>query len=68
MIWSAIIAKVLTTVMSWVDAGNLRTRMYRQQDQIEMLLTVLEDIERMSREDLVKQYIKTVITDYENTN
>jgi len=30
MIWSLIFAKVLTTVMSWIDAGNLRNKVYKQ--------------------------------------
>lgn len=60
--WSMIIAKVLTTVMSWVDAGNLRNKVYKQAEEAEIMMTALEDIARMSREDNIKQYARTAIT------
>jgi len=56
--WSMIIAKILTTVMSWVDAGNLRNKMYQQAEEAEIMMTALEDIERMSSEDRIKQYAR----------
>lgn len=55
MIWSMIIAKVLTTVMSWLDAGNLRNKVYQQAEEAEIMMTALEDIERMSTEVKIKQ-------------
>ena len=61
MIWSTIIAKVLTTVMSWIDAGNLRNRMYQQAEEMEIMMTALEDIERMSTEPKIKQYARNAI-------
>ena len=62
MIWSMIFAKVLTTVMSWVDAGNLRNRMYKQAEEAEIMMTALEDIERMSKEVNIKQYARKAIS------
>jgi uncharacterized secreted protein with C-terminal beta-propeller domain len=44
----AIIARLISAVMSWIDAGNLRNQMYAQQSRIEVLETALEDIERIS--------------------
>ena len=61
MIWSTIIAKVLTTVMSWIDAGNLRNKMYQQAEEMEIMMTALEDIERMSKEENIKRYAKIAI-------
>lgn len=61
MIWSMIIAKVLTTVMSWLDAGNLRNKVYKQAEEAEIMMTALEDIERMSTEDRIKQYARKAI-------
>ena len=61
MIWSIIIGKILTTVMSWIDAGNLRNRMYRMAEEAEIIMTALEDIERMSREANIKQYARKAI-------
>jgi len=61
MIWSTIIAKILTTVMSWIDAGNLRNKVYQQAEEAEIMMTALEDIERMSREDNIKRYARRAI-------
>lgn len=61
MIWSLIFAKVLTTVMSWVDAGNLRNKMYKQAEEAEIMMTALEDIERMSTELKIKHYARKAI-------
>lgn len=60
--WSMVIAKVLTTVMSWLDAGNLRNRMFQQAEEAEIMMTALEDIERMSSESRIKQYARKAIT------
>jgi hypothetical protein len=59
--WSIIIGKILTTVMSWADAGNLRNRMYQQAEEAEIMMTALEDIERMSKEDNIKKYARKAI-------
>jgi hypothetical protein len=61
MIWSVIVAKVLTTVMSWADAGNLRNRVYKMAEEAEIIMTALEDIERMSKEENIKQYARKAI-------
>jgi hypothetical protein len=59
--WSIIIGKILTTVMSWLDAGNLRTKMFQQAEEAEIMMTALEDIERMSREEHIKKYARKAI-------
>ena len=61
MMWSIIVAKILTTVMSWVDAGNLRNKVYQQAEEAEIMMTALEDIERMSAEPRIKQYAHKAI-------
>ena len=61
MMWSVIVGKILTTVMSWADAGNLRNRMYKMAEESEIIMTALEDIERMSREENIKQYARKAI-------
>ena len=61
MIWSIIVGKILTTLMSWADAGNLRNRMYRMAEEAEIMMTALEDIERMSKETNIKQYARNAI-------
>ena len=47
--------------MSWLDAGNLRTKMFQQAEEAEIMMTALEDIERMSREPNIKQYARKVM-------
>ena len=61
MIWSMIIAKILTTVMSWADAGNLRNRVYKMAEEAEILMTALEDIERMDHGGKISQYARRAI-------
>jgi hypothetical protein len=59
--WSYLVSKLFTTVASWIDAGNLRNKMYKQAEEAEIMMTALEDIERMSREDNIKQYARKAI-------
>jgi hypothetical protein len=59
--WSIIVGKILTTVMSWADAGNLRNRCFKMAEESEIMMTALEDIERMSREENIKQYARKAI-------
>jgi hypothetical protein len=61
MMWSIIIGKILTTVMSWLDAGNLRNKMYKQAEEAEIMMTALEDIARMSQEENIKRYARSAI-------
>jgi hypothetical protein len=61
MMWSIIIGKILTTVLSWADAGNLRNRVYKMAEESEIMMTALEDIERMSKEDNIKRYARKAI-------
>ena len=59
--WSYFVAKIFTTVASWLDAGNLRNRVYKMAEEAEIMMTALEDIERMSKEDNIKQYARKAI-------
>ena len=61
MMWSIIVGKILTTIMSWADAGNLRNRVYQMAEEAEIMMTALEDIERMSKEEHIKKYTRKVI-------
>ena len=61
MMWSIIVGKILTTVMSWADAGNLRNRCFKMAEESEIIMTALEDIERMSKEENIKQYARKAI-------
>jgi hypothetical protein len=48
-------------VLSWLDHGNLRNRVYEQQERIEILETALEDIQRMNKDPLVAKVVKTTL-------
>jgi hypothetical protein len=47
--------------MSWADASNLRNKMYKMAEETEIMMTALEDIERMSKEANIKQYARKAI-------
>ena len=45
--WGHLIGKLVGTIMSWLDAGNLRNRCYKMSEEAEIMMTALEDIARM---------------------
>ena len=59
--WGAIAGKFVSMLMSWMQAGNLRNRMYLMAEEAEIMMTALEDIERMSSELKIKHYARTAI-------
>ena len=59
--WGAIAGKFVSMIMSWMQAGNLRNRMYLMAEEAEIMMTALEDIERMSTEARIKHYARTAI-------
>lgn len=48
--WGRLIAKLVSMIMSWADAGNLRNRVYELQEEVELMETALDDIRRMDPE------------------
>ena len=59
--WGAIAGKFVSMLMSWMQAGNLRNRMYILQEQNELMRTGLEDIQRMDAEGRMGWYAKSVL-------
>ena len=59
--YSFIIAKALSMLASWIDAGNLRNRVYKMSEEAEIMITALEDIERMSNEEKIKRYARATV-------
>jgi hypothetical protein len=53
-----LIPRLISLILSWLDAGNLRTRVYTLQSRIEVLETALEDIERMTDNEQIRRLIK----------
>lgn len=66
--WGALIAKFISMVMSWMDASNLRNRVYTLEQQNELMRVALEDIQRMDREGRVGWYAKSVIDRVDNVD
>jgi hypothetical protein len=48
--WGYFVAKLLSAIGSWLDAGNLRNRVYQLQNEDELMRIALEDIQRMDAE------------------
>jgi len=59
--WGAIVGKFVSMLMSWMQAGNLRNRMYILQEQNELMRTGLEDIQRMDAEGRMGWHAKQVL-------
>jgi len=59
--WSYLVAKLFTTIASWLDAGNLRNRVYKMAEEAEIMMTALEDIERMDKGGKISKYARSAI-------
>ena len=59
--WNILIAKLASMIMSWMDASNLRNRVYKLQSQNELMRVGLEDIQRMDPGGRMGWYAKTVL-------
>ena len=59
--WAYVIARLISAIGSWIDASNLRNRVYKMAEEAEIMMTALEDIERMSAEPRIKQYARSAI-------
>lgn len=51
-IWALIISKGISAILSWIDAANLRNRVYQLTEQREILLTALDDVARVDADQL----------------
>ena len=59
--WSALIARFISMLMSWMQAGNLRNQMYRLKEENEIMRIGLEDIQRMDAEGRMGWHAKRVL-------
>lgn len=64
--WSALVAKLISMLMYWMDASNLRNRVYKLEEQNELMRIGLEDIQRMDPEGRIGWYAKTVLDNVDN--
>ena len=59
--WSYLIARFISAVGSWLDASNLRNRCYKMSEEAEIMMTALEDIERMGKGNELSKYARRAI-------
>jgi len=59
--WSYLIARFISAVASWLDASNLRNRVYELEEEREIMRTALDDIRRMDPEGHIGWYAKSTI-------
>ena len=59
--WSYLIARLISAVGSWLDASNLRNRVYLLEQQNELLRVALDDITRMDPEGRIGWYAQQAI-------
>ena len=59
--WSYLIARFISAIGSWLDASNLRNRVYKMQEEAEIMMTALEDIARMDRGGRMGTYAQRAI-------
>ena len=59
--WSYLVAKLISAIASWLDAGNLRNRVYKLEEEKELLWVALDDIRRMDSEGRLGEYAKQAL-------
>lgn len=59
--WAYIVARLVSAIGSWIEASNLRNRCFKMAEEAEIMMTALEDIERMSQEPRIKQYARRAV-------
>ena len=59
--WSALVARFVSMCMSWMEAGNLRNRVYKMAEEAEIMMTALEDIARMDRDGRMGKFAQRAI-------
>jgi hypothetical protein len=48
--WGYFVARLLSAIGSWLDASNLRNRVYKLEHENELMRVALDDIQRMDAE------------------
>lgn len=59
--WGYLVARFVSAVGSWLDASNLRNRVYQLQEENELMRIALDDIRRMDPEGRIGWYAKSVL-------
>jgi hypothetical protein len=61
MEWHLLIPRLVSMILSWLQAGNLRNKMYALQEENEIMRTALEDINRMDPEGRMGWHAKRTL-------
>jgi len=61
MNWGYVAARFISAVGSWIDAANLRNRVYSLKEENARLRLALEDVERMDHGGKISQYTRRVL-------
>jgi hypothetical protein len=48
-------------VLSWIDHGNLRNRVYELQERVEVVEVALDDIQRINKDPLIDKICKNTL-------
>lgn len=56
-----VLSRLISMILSWLQAGNLRNQMYILKEQNEILRTSLEDIQRMDAEGRMGWHAKATL-------
>ena len=59
--WGHLLGKLVSAIMSWLDASNLRHRCYKMSEEAEIMMTALEDIARMDKGGKMGKYADRAI-------
>ena len=59
--WGQLIGRLVSMLMSWAQAGNLRNRCYKMAEEAEIMHTALEDIARMDKDGKMGQFAQRAI-------
>ena len=59
--WSYLVARLVSAIGSWIDSSNLRNRVYKMAEEAEIMMTALEDIERMDQGGKISRYARQAI-------
>lgn len=61
-IFALVLARVIVSVMSIVQAARLRDELYQQQEEHELMWTALDDIARMYKDTEPGDYAERTLT------
>ena len=64
--WGLLFARLIGAIGSWIDASNLRNRVYALKDENEILRTALDDIQRMDPEGRVGWHAERTLDSLNN--